>query len=655
MNILWYLAVTVVCAPLLGAITVGLLNKKLSRSLAHWITCSLMLVCFGASSSILVGFLIGKFNTVDIDLYVWGNTSNLSIAVGFLLDRLSALMIAIVSFVSLVVHVYSIGYMHDDPGYQRFFCYISLFTFGMLMLVMANNFAQLFFGWEAVGLMSYLLIGFWYKKEAANFASLKAFLINRIGDMGFVLGIAAVLYYFNSLHFKTVFAQISTLVATNPMLAITNTVQWPAISFICICLFIGAMAKSAQIPLHVWLPDSMEGPTPISALIHAATMVTAGIFMVARMSPLYEYSETALTLMLIIGSLTCLFMAILAIVQTDIKRIIAYSTLSQLGYMVVALGASAYAAGIFHLVTHACFKALLFLGAGAAILAVHHDQNIFKMGNLHKYMPITAVTMLIGNLALLGFPGTSGFYSKDLIIASVRNSSLTFSTIAYYIILFTVLITTFYAARLMLVAFRTQERMAEDVREHLHEPRKVIWVPLIILAIPSLFLGMIMITSILNQFFGDAIFVLPAHDTVAMFKTQDFHGWFSMWLHGFVSLPFVCILMGMCLAWLCYEKYPALPGIIQNDAKLMTRILLAKFGFDDFNEKIIMPATRKLGNYCWQIGDVLCIDGIMVNGTANSVGRVAGVLKHAQTGYLYHYIFIIVAGLLALLVWTMFL
>lgn len=655
MDTLKYLALTVVCAPLLGATFVGLTNKRISTSIAHWVTCSLMAICCFASCWILYGFVAGTFTTTDMTIYTWGQTSNLSLPVGFLLDRLSALMIAVVSFISFIVHIYSIGYMHDDPGYQRFFSYISLFTFGMLMLVMANNFAQLFFGWEAVGLMSYLLIGFWYKRESANFASLKAFLINRIGDMGFVLGIAAVLFYFNTLQFKAVFAQIPTFMQQPGMIQIAANIQWSAISFICISLFIGAMAKSAQIPLHVWLPDSMEGPTPISALIHAATMVTAGIFMVARMSPLYEYSPVALNLMVAIGSLTCLLMAILAMVQTDIKRIIAYSTLSQLGYMVVALGVSAYAAAIFHLFTHAFFKALLFLGAGAAILAVHHDQDIYRMGNLRKYMPITAVTMLIGNLALLGFPGTSGYYSKDLIIAATHLSKLSFAPVAYLITLATVALTTFYAARLMLVVFNGPERMSDEVRAHLHEAPKVVWIPLVILAIPSLFIGMFMIDGILSHFFGDAIFVLPQHDTLELYNTLEFHGWLSMWWHGFVSLPFEAILLGGFIAWLCYVKYPLLPKTLQQDAKIVTKILWAKYGFDALNEKIIMPLVRKAGDFCWRIGDLFCIDGIMVNGTANSIGHVATILRQYQTGYLYNYVFIIIAGLLAFILWIIYL
>lgn len=652
---LGYLALIVVTAPLLAAIVVGLGNKKLPLTFVNWLTCGLMAISFAASLYIAIGFLRGTFTTWDNTIYVWGQSGTLQIPVGFLLDRLTALMITVVTFVSLMVHVYSIGYMHDDPGYQRFFCYISLFTFAMLMLVMANNFAQLFFGWEAVGLLSYLLIGFWYQKGSANFASLKAFLVNRVGDLGFIIAIAAILFYFDTLQYTEVFTQFAAFNHSKHTIILFGNVAWSATTFICICLFIGAVAKSAQVPLHVWLPDSMEGPTPISALIHAATMVTAGIFMVARMSPLFEHSEVALTLMLVIGSITCLLMAILAVVQTDIKQVVAYSTLSQLGYMVVALGVSAYTAAIFHLFTHAFFKALLFLGAGSAILAMHHDQNIFNMGNLRKYMPITAITMLIGSLALAGFPGTSGFYSKDLIIAATHNSKLPFSTYAYQITLITVFITALYSFRLFFVVFCTEERMPATIREHLHESPKVVWIPLVLLAIPTLIIGMPLVGSMLNNFFGDAIFVLPQHDVLAQFKQEDYHSWYMMLLHGFISLPFLFMLLGFVVAWLCYVKYPLLPSVMQQDARVVSKVLAAKYGFDAFNEKIIVPAIRGLGQFFWRVGDVEVIDHYMVNGSARNINRVAVLLRYLQTGYLYHYIFIMIAGLLALIIWIMYL
>lgn len=655
MEALRWLALTVVLAPLCGASLVGVLNKRLPIMLTNWVTCSCMAISFAASLYILYGFLTNSFTTWDANIYMWGQSGTLEIPMGFLIDRLTALMITVVTFISFMVHIYSIGYMHGDPGYQRFFCYISLFTFAMLMLVMANNFAQLFFGWEGVGLLSYLLIGFWYQKESANFASLKAFLINRVGDLGFILGMAAILFYFKSLHYNTVFAQIASFSLQGNLLSVISGMDWQPISFICICLFIGAMAKSAQIPLHVWLPDSMEGPTPISALIHAATMVTAGIFMVARMSPLFEYSTIALMFMLVIGSLTTLFMAILAVVQSDIKRIIAYSTLSQLGYMVVALGVSAYDIAIFHLFTHAFFKALLFLGAGSAIIAMHHDQDIWHMGYLRKYMPITTAAMLIGTLAIIGFPGTAGFYSKDLIIEATKNSSLPISSIAYQITLLSVFITTLYSFRLLFVVFFTQERMDEEIRAHLHESPLVVTVPLILLAIPSLFIGIPCVAPFLKDFFGTALFVLPQHNSLGSFTQHEFHNWFNMLWHGFFAWPFVFIILGFVTAWICYIKYPLLPPVMQQDLRVISRILLNKYGFDALNERFIMPAVRAMGNVCWRIGDVLLIDNYMVNGTAQSIGRVATLLRTAQTGYLYHYIFIIVAGLLALLVWMFYL
>jgi NADH-quinone oxidoreductase subunit L len=640
-----YLAMFVVGAPLLAAITIGLLNKYISRDATNWLACGLMACSFVASLYILIGSLSGHFVTWDNTIYIWGQIGTLEIPVGFLIDRLTAVMITVVTFVSLTVHIYSIGYMHNDNGYQRFFCYISLFTFSMLMLVMANNFVQLFFGWEAVGLLSYLLIGFWYEKDSANFAALKAFLVNRIGDLGFILGIAAVYMYFNTLQYNTVFAQVPTFITQYPSSIMT---------FICVCLFIGAMAKSAQMPLHIWLPDSMEGPTPISALIHAATMVTAGVYMVARMSPLFEYSEVTLTLITIIGSITCVLMGILAVVQNDIKRIIAYSTLSQLGYMVVALGVSAYAAGLFHLITHAFFKALLFLGAGSVILAMHHEQDIFKMGNLKKYLPLTAAAMLVGTLAIIGFPGMSGFFSKDLIIEAVKNSSLPGANIAYYATLLGVFITSLYSFRLLFVAFMTQATMSDADREHLHESPSVIIVPLVLLAIPSIVIGALLINGVLDNFFQDAIFVLPEHNVIAEFRRQEYHGILHMFLHGFASWIFLLLVLGFISAWLCYMKYPSLPHRLQQHGKWLAKILGAKYGFDLLNETIIVPGTKKLGRFFWGTGDVRTIDAF-VNGTASTIGKSAGALRSMQTGYLYQYIFIMIAGLVVCLIWTLYL
>lgn len=646
MDELRYLAMFVVCTPLLAAIIIGLLNKSISRDATNWLACGLMTCSFVASLYILIGSLTNRFVTWDNIIYLWAHAGTLKIPVGFLIDRLTAVMITVVTFVSLTVHIYSIGYMHDDDGYQRFFCYISLFTFSMLMLVMANNFVQLFFGWEAVGLLSYLLIGFWYKNDSANFAALKAFLINRVGDLGFILGIAAVFMYFNTLQYSAVFEQMPAFIAQHPSTVIT---------FICICLFIGAMAKSAQVPLHVWLPDSMEGPTPISALIHAATMVTAGVYMVARMSPLFEYSETTLILITIIGSITCVLMGILAVVQSDIKRIIAYSTLSQLGYMVIALGVSAYAAGIFHLLTHAFFKALLFLGAGSVILALHHEQNIFKMGNLKKYLPITTLAMLIGSIAIIGFPGMSGFFSKDLIIEAAKNSTLPGARLAYYATLLGVFITSLYSFRLLFVVFMRNEKMSATAREHLHESPAVIIVPLVLLAIPSIFIGALLINGVLNNFFQDAIFVLPTHNVLAEFRQNEYHGILEMIGHGFRSIIFLLLTFGFIAAWLCYVKFPSLPQQLQKHAKWLAKLLGAKYGFDLLNEKILVPATKALGSFLWNKGDIKTIDGIMVNGSATGIGKIAAALRNMQSGYLYQYIFIMITGLVACLIWTLYL
>jgi NADH-quinone oxidoreductase subunit L len=626
------LSILMVIAPLLGGMLTGLFGHYLGRSLSHWLTTSLVAVSFGLSAYMLTGYINGNYQVWNHEIYVWGKTGNLHMSIGFLIDKLSMLMATVVSFVSLTVHIYSIGYMQDDPGYQRFFSYISLFTFGMLMLVMANNMLQLFFGWEAVGLMSYLLIGFWYKRSSAIFANLKAFLVNRVGDFGFLLGIAALLHYCGSLQFATIFTAIPSL-ETNQ----------GAIDLICICLFIGAMAKSAQVPLHVWLPDSMEGPTPISALIHAATMVTAGVYMVARLSPVFEYSNLALSFITTIGAITCFFMGILGVVQRDIKRIIAYSTLSQLGYMVVALGVSAYAAGIFHLVTHAFYKALLFLGAGSVIIAMHHEQDIFKMGNLRKYMPLTFWTMVVGTLALIGFPGTSGFYSKDLIIESTSRSTLPGASLAYYSVLLSVFVTALYSFRLLFLVFFTKERMGEEQRTHLRESPLVILVPLILLAIPALLIGYFMIDSIEHGFFATAIYVAPEH--------AHNHDLTESLLHGFTSMPFFLALSGAVTAWLCYIKYPQVPAELQQRFKVLSLILKDKYGFDALNEKIIMPMVNRLSTICWRVGDVGIIDGLVVNGTARSIGFISGIARKMQTGYIYHYAFAMIAGFFVLLVW----
>jgi NADH-quinone oxidoreductase subunit L len=546
-----------------------------------------------------------------------------------------------------MVHLYTIGYMHDDPGYQRFFSYIALFTFAMLMLVMSNNFLQLFFGWEAVGLMSYLLIGFWYTRESAIYANLKAFLVNRVGDFGFLLGIAAIYYYFGSLDYAAVFA-IAPQFATQ-VVQVLPGVDWSLMSFICILLFIGAMGKSAQVPLHVWLPDSMEGPTPISALIHAATMVTAGVFMVARMSPLYELSETALSVVLVIGAITALFMGLVGIVQNDIKRVVAYSTLSQLGYMVVALGASAYSVGIFHLMTHAFFKALLFLAAGSVIIALHHEQDMRKMGGLKDYMPITFLTAWVGALALIGFPGFSGFFSKDLIIEAVHHSKLPGSGFAYVAVLSGVFVTAFYTFRMIFMTFHGKTRMDEHTRHHVKESPWVVTLPLVLLAIPSLAVGVFTIEPLIfGRFFGTSIQVLPAHNVVAEIA-RGYHGLGPFFAHGVQSAPFLLAMTGLGLAWLLYIRYPQVPDQLRERINILYTILLRKYGFDDFNDRVLASGARGFGRLLWRVGDVRLIDGLAVNGTARVIGWVAATVRHVQSGYVYHYAFAMILGLFLLI------
>jgi NADH-quinone oxidoreductase subunit L len=566
--------------------------------------------------------------------------------IGFLIDRLTALMITVVSFVSLMVHIYTIGYMHDDPGYQRFFSYIALFTFAMLMLVMSNNFLQLFFGWEAVGLVSYLLIGFWYTRESAIYANLKAFLVNRVGDFGFLLGISALLMYANSLDYYEVFAQAPSI--SEQTISIFPGSEWSVITLACILLFIGAMGKSAQMPLHVWLPDSMEGPTPISALIHAATMVTAGIFMVARMSPLFELSETALSVVLIIGSLTAFLMGLVGVVQNDIKRVVAYSTLSQLGYMTASLGASAYAAGIFHLMTHAFFKALLFLAAGSVIIAMHHDQDIRNMGGLRKYMPITFWTSLLGSLALIGFPGFSGFFSKDAIIESVHASQIAGAGLAYWLLLISVFVTALYSFRMFFLVFYGKERMDHHTREHLKESPWMVTLPLVLLAIPSVVAGYVVGPVLFGDYFGDAIVVSSTHDVLTKLG-ENYHGVLGFILHGIMAPPFVLAMAGLISAWFFYLYRPDLADVIKRRLALMHMVLERKYGFDDFNETVFAGGGRALGRLLWNFGDVKLIDGLLVNGAAKTVGWISARIRHLQTGYLYHYAFAMIIGLLVLL------
>jgi NADH-quinone oxidoreductase subunit L len=669
------LYLTVPLAPLGGALIAGLFGKSIGRTASHVVTILGVAIAFVVSLLIFQDVQAG--NTYNGPVYTWltsgSSTNPLTLEIGFLIDRLTVLMMLVVTFVSLMVHIYTIGYMAGDPGYQRFFSYISLFTFSMLMLVMSNNFLQLFFGWEAVGLVSYLLIGFWYTRETAIYANLKAFLVNRVGDFGFLLGIGLVWAYFGTLDYAQVF-QMAPQMASHTISLIDGH-EWSLMAVICILLFIGAMGKSAQFPLHVWLPDSMEGPTPISALIHAATMVTAGIFMVTRMSPLFELSDTALSFVMVIGAITALFMGFLGIIQNDIKRVVAYSTLSQLGYMTVALGASAYSVAIFHLMTHAFFKALLFLAAGSVIMAMHHNQDIRYMGGLRKYLPITWITSLIGSLALIGTPFLSGFYSKDSIIEAVKFSELAGSGFAYFAVTAGVFVTAFYSFRMYFLVFHGKERFRNAHHTHDHEAEKgkdkvddahahhrhddhtphetpwVVTLPLILLAIPSLLIGYFTVESLLfGNWFGHAVYVADAHGSMQELA-HHFHGAAAMALHGMTLLPFWLAVAGVALAWFFYMKRPDIPAAIQKRFSVIYMILDNKYGFDTFNQWFFANGARFIGGKFWRWGDVATIDGLLVNGTARTVGRIAGVVRHLQSGYIYHYAFAMIIGVLLLATW----
>jgi NADH-quinone oxidoreductase subunit L len=638
----------IVLSPLVGSVLAGLGGKYIGRSGSHWVTIIGVAISLVLSLLVFQHVIIDKAGVYDISLYTWMETGGIKFEIGFMVDALTSVMLVVVTSVSLLVHIYTIGYMQDDPGYSRFFSYISLFTFSMLVLVMSNNFLQLFFGWEAVGLVSYLLIGFWYHKETAIYANMKAFLVNRVGDFGFLLGIGAVLMYFNSLDYQTVFNQAPGL--ADKQIEIIPGVSWSLMSVTCILLFIGAMGKSAQVPLHVWLPDSMEGPTPISALIHAATMVTAGIFMVSRMSPLFEYSETALSFVLVVGSITAFFMGLLGLVQNDIKRVVAYSTLSQLGYMTVALGVSAYGAAIFHLMTHAFFKALLFLGAGSVIIAMHHEQDMRKMGGLWRYLPITYITGVIGTLALTGFPPFAGFFSKDAIIEAVQLSTLPGAGIAYVSVLAGVFITALYSFRLLFMTFHGEERMDEHTKSHLHETPAVVTIPLVLLAVPSVLVGYYFIEQMLfNDFWGKAIFVLSQHDVLSALG-KEFHGTGGMISHAiFHPSPLWLAIAGAGTAWFLYILRPDVPALIQKKFSSIHSLLERKYGFDEFNEKVFAGGSLRLGNNLWKTGDEKIIDGQIINGSARFVNRMATRLSDLQTGYLYRYAFVMVFGLLIML------
>ena len=647
-------------SPLVGSVIAGLFGWAIGRRAAHVVTILGVAVSAVLSIGVLKGFLDGSTQVFNAPVYTWLTVGGFEFSVGFLVDSLTAMMLVVVTSVSLMVHIYTIGYMHEDPGYQRFFSYISLFTFSMLMLVMSNNFVQLFFGWEAVGLVSYLLIGFWYTRPTAIYANLKAFLVNRVGDFGFLLGIGLILAHFGTLDYAAVFAHANELVGMK--MVISSEMQPALLTVTCILLFIGAMGKSAQFPLHVWLPDSMEGPTPISALIHAATMVTAGIFMVARMSPLFELSETALSFVIVIGAITALFMALIAIVQTDIKRVVAYSTLSQLGYMTVALGASAYSVAIFHLMTHAFFKAVLFLGAGSVIMAMHHEQDMRRMGGLRKYMPITYLTVLIGAIANAGLPPFAGFFSKDSIIEAVALSHIPGSGFAYLAILIGVFVGGFYSFRLVFYTFHGEERFRHahhDEHAHHddhghhgpvepHESPKVVTLPLILLAIPSVAAGWLIGPILFENYFGDAIFISHEHHGLAH-MAEEFHGVVGMMGHAVTTLPFWLALSGAATAWFLYIRRPELPAQIKATLSLPAMILEKKYGFDEFNEWFFAGGARLLGRGLWKGGDVAVIDGFFVNGTARLVGMCSALVRHLQSGYIYHYAFAMLIGVLTLM------
>jgi len=639
---------TIVLAPLIGAIIVGLAGHRLGRTLSHSITIlgvtvSTVLALYVFNHHVLQGAQVFNEN-----IYTWMQIGGLNMSIGFLVDNLTSVMLLVVSFVSLMVHIYTIGYMQEDEGYTKFFSYISLFTFAMFMLVISNNFMQLFFGWEAVGLVSYLLIGFWHHKESAVEASLKAFLVNRVGDFGFLLGIAVLLMFFGTLDY------VETFTLANQVNGQTIFGDISVITVICLLLFIGAMGKSAQVPLHVWLPGSMEGPTPISALIHAATMVTAGIFMVSRMSPIFELSDVALTVMMVIGAITAISMGLLGIVQNDIKRVVAYSTLSQLGYMTVALGVSAYSVAIFHLMTHAFFKALLFLAAGSVIVALHHEQDIRNMGALRKKMPITYITALIGTLALIGFPGFSGFYSKDMIIEAVHFSNLPFADWVYYAVVFGVFITAFYSLRMFFIVFHGESRLDQHAEEHVHETALSITVPLIVLAIPSVIIGYLTIEPMLfTGWLDNSIYIdASAHGSVAALK-EHFHSAFDLMLHAIATVPFWMMVGGSLAAWVFTLYRTDWAKKIQERFHRTNYVLKSLYGFDRLNDIVFVNGSRKLGEFLWRISDMTIIDQFVVNGSARLMRFMGSVIRPVQTGYLYHYAFFMIIGLMLVLTWVL--
>lgn len=650
-NTLVSIALLIALLPLGGALIAGLLGKALGRTLTHRLVVLLVGISFFLSLFVFKAIVLDGHPAIDHAFYTWATSGTQQFDVAFLIDRLSATMMVIVLFVSFMVHIYTIGYMADDPGYQRFFSYVSLFTFAMLILVLSDNFIGLFFGWEGVGLVSYLLIGFWFDREPANFGSLKAFLVNRVGDLGFILAIAAILYYFNTLNYHEVFQHVGSVL--DKSLQILPGYSAPVINVICLLLFVGAMGKSAQVPLHVWLPESMEGPTPISALIHAATMVTAGIYMVARMSPLFEYSQAVLSTILVIGGTTAFFMGLLAITQYDIKRVIAYSTLSQLGYMAVALGASAYDAAIFHLMTHAFFKALLFLAAGSVIIALHHEQDMRKMGALASHLPVTYLTFVIGTLALCAIPPFSGFYSKDVIIEAVKLSHIPGAQYAYACVLLGAFVTPLYMFRALFLTFHTKDRTDPELHGHIKESPWVVLLPLVLLAIPSVIAGQMFVDSMLfshSRLLGETIFVLPEHNVLAEIGAE-YKGATLMALEAGETLTFWLAVGGIVTAWLFIAKYPRWSEMFKHRFSLLYRVLVDKYGFDTFYQKFFVHGTRDTGSVLYNVSDVKLIDGVFVNGSGRFVRWFASVARYMQTGYLYHYALSMVLGILCFLVW----
>lgn len=648
------LCLIIVLAPLAGSIIAGFFRNQIGRVGAHSTTILGVAISFVVSLYVAWQLFSGSIQNESTVVYHWANGGLIlpfEFNIGFLIDPLSAVMLVTVNFISLLVHIYSIGYMADDDGYQRFFSYISLFTFMMLMLVTANNFLQLFFGWEGVGLVSYLLIGFWYQKESAIEGSLKAFIVNRVGDFGFLIGMALIFAYTGSLDYETVFKSVSYL--SSQSIELFNGHPWSLVTVICLALYVGAMGKSAQVPLHVWLPESMEGPTPISALIHAATMVTAGVFMIARISPLIEFSTTALSVVLVIGATGALFTGILALAMNDIKRVVAYSTLSQLGYMMVGMGASAYSAGMFHLLTHACFKALLFLGAGSVIIGMHHEQDMRKMGGLWNKMPITYVTFIIGTLALCAFPPFAGFYSKDTIIEATKLSQIPGSAYAYFCVVVGAGVTALYSFRSLFMTFHGKPRMDEHTFSHLHESPWVVWLPLVILAIPSIILGYILYMPMLFDnptVLGSSLFILPQHNVLGELAHEITSPFESM-LHSVFSLTFWITVAGIAIAWICYIAVPSIPGYLARRFSLIYKILLNRYGFDAFNNLVFIKGSKGIGSVFYSVGDQTLIDGMVVNGSSRLVRWLSAKGRMIQSGYLYHYATVMVLGLLGFLCW----